>query len=68
VTDYLTPAEVAELTAERKTERQAMKLTRMGVPYSFGGGLLMLKRAVAAELPQWQQRAQTARPRLDLVR
>ena len=66
--DDLTPQELFALTGQRKPERQALTLERIGVPFRFGGGVVSVRRAVAEELPAWQAKAQTARPRLDLVR
>jgi hypothetical protein len=63
----LTPAEVEALTGQRRLLRQVAVLARLGVPFRFGGATVSVKRAVARELPQWQARQKTARPRLDLI-
>lgn len=64
----LTPAEVADLTKQKRADRQAAALAKMGVPFRFGGGIVSVRRAVAQELPQWLAKMNTSRPRLDLIR
>ena len=49
--DDLTPQELFALTGQRKPERQALTLARIGVPFRFGGGVVSVRRAVAEELP-----------------
>lgn len=66
MTDDLSPRELAEITGARSAARQAAWLARRGVPFRFGGGVVQVKRAVAKELPQWQQMRDAA-PRMDLV-
>ena len=64
----LTSAEIAVITGRRTLRQQVNALVRMGVPFRFGGGQVSVLRAVAEELPQWQQIRQTRAPRLDMVR
>lgn len=66
--DELTPLEVEGLTGAKSASRQAAILARKGIPFRFGGGVVSVKRAVAAELPHWRARLHDAGPRMNLIR
>lgn len=65
--DTLTPQELERLTGHKKPAKQVAILASRGIPFRFGAGVVSVRRAVAEELPIWQEKAE-ARPRLDLVR
>lgn len=65
VTD-LTPAELHQLTGQKKPEKQAAALVALGIPFRAAGRALFVAREIAQHWPQWQAR-QTG-VRMDLVR
>lgn len=68
MSEDLSPTELAELCGARTLHRQVIALVRMGLPFRFAGRTVHVKRVVAEEWPQWQQKARNGEPRLDMVR
>lgn len=66
--DDLTQSELVGLTGATTARKQVVKLLSLGMPFRVAGGVVYVARAVAEHWPQFQQRQQSARPRLDLVR
>lgn len=66
--DTLSPAELAAITGRTTLRQQVAALVKMGVPFRFGGGRVVVVRAVAEQLPQWTSVRTTRAPRLDMVR
>lgn len=62
----LTPAELQTLTGQKKPDKQAAELVRLGIPFRAAGRALFVAREVAQHWPQWQARQSGVR--LDLVR
>lgn len=68
MSEELRPDELIALTGGAKTlHRQVLALVRLGLPFRFAGRTVHVKRAVAEEWPQWQERKQQGGVRLDLV-
>lgn len=68
LTAALSSAELRDLTGVGTLRRQVSRLVAMGVPFTFGGGVVEVRREVARALPQWQHIESTKAPRLDRIR
>jgi hypothetical protein len=66
MSEYLTTAELQELTGHRKPQRQAATLVDLGIPFKAAGPRIFVDRRVAEHWPQWQERR--GEVRLELVR
>ena len=66
MSEYLSTAELHELTGQKKPERQAAELVRLCIPFRHGGARILVDRKVAEHWPQWQERR--GEVRLELVR
>ncbi len=66
--DALTATELAAITGRRTVRQQVAQLVRLGIPFRFGGGRVVVVRAVAEQLPQWDAVRTSRAPRLDMVR
>jgi hypothetical protein len=67
-TNTLSASELRALTGAATLRRQVQRLVALGIPFSFGGGMVAVQREVAKALPQWQSIEASKAPRLDLVR
>ena len=68
MTEFLSAAEIRELTAKVAREAQRAKLEELGVPFLADGERILVSRIHVRQVILGEKLRQSAGPRLDLVR
>jgi hypothetical protein len=68
MSEWLSSAEIGDLSGCRSRDAQAEKLASLGIPFKRDGSRLIVSREIARRWTCGETFRQSAGPRLDLVR